>query len=113
MKMKKEANAYKLPLEEMTGAFGGRLMTPEEEYEADLISKQVLLSEKYRRGLKTITRMKMKELRIVHPEWTLKETLVAMLNGYNPDLPPVVLLEITQFIINEWVRQPQQELAMA
>ncbi len=79
------------------------------------VQRQALLTEKYRKGLKFLTRLKIKKLHKTHPEWHLNDLLAAVVKGYNPELPAVVMLEMTQFIIEEWekTKQPDPEAVLA
>lgn len=88
--------------EKFLESIGAKPMTAQELAESALIKKQIPFTEKYRKGLKTITRMNMRELSKAHPEWGLPETLAALVKGYNPELPPPVLLEMVQHIIAQW-----------
>lgn len=37
-----------------------------------------------------------------HPDWPLKDVLSDILKGFNPEIPPDMILEMTQLIIREW-----------
>ncbi len=77
-------------------------MTEEELLQMAMLSQKSFFKEKYRHGLKVLTRMDMQRLQQEHPDWRLKDVLAAILKNYNPELPAVILLEMTQFIIAEW-----------
>jgi hypothetical protein len=82
--------------------------------EADILrtaefSKTAFFKEKYRKGLKTLTKYEMRQFRKAHPDAQLKDVLAALVKDYSPELPPSILLEMTQFIIAEWERTPQTD----
>jgi hypothetical protein len=77
-------------------------MTEEEFLQMATLSQKSYYKEKYRHGLKMLTLMDMEKHIQEHPEWQLKDVLAAILKNYNPELPAVILLEMTQFIITEW-----------
>ncbi len=108
-----KSTATTISITEKATMLGGRFLTKEEDLQLPANRKNAYLKEKYRKSLKTVTRFRIKDLLDEHPEWPLKAILVAILDGYNPALPPEVLLEMTRFIIAEWQKQPQPELAMA
>lgn len=66
------------------------------------ITRNSYLKEKFRLSLKSLTKRLIQERATIHSEWTAQEVLVDIMKGYNPKLPPVVLLEMTQFILEEW-----------
>ena len=88
-------------------------MTDAEKAETAIITRNSYLKEKYRMSLKSYTKRKIQEYANIHADWRAKEVLVEIMKGYNPELPPVVLLEMTQFILEEWAKRQttKQELA--
>ena len=79
-----------------------REMTGEEKAQAAILSQKSFLKEKYRYALKLTTQMKVHEYAQTNPEWGTKDVLIAILKGYNSQLPSIVILEMVQFIMNEW-----------
>lgn len=77
-------------------------MTEEELLQMAVLSQKSFFKEKYRHGLKVLTLMDIHRLQQDHPDWRLKDVLAAILKNYNPELPAVILLEMSQFIIAEW-----------
>ena len=100
--MKMESNLVNLSLEEKFEVSSAKPMSQEKQRRMEILLKNSFFKEKYRKGLKTLTRMDMQELRKEHPEWGLKDMLAAIVKDYHPELPPLLLLEMTQFIIAEW-----------
>jgi hypothetical protein len=88
---------------------GASPMTETDILETETFSKMAFLKEKYRKGLKTLTKYEMRQFVKQHPEGQLKDVLVALIKDYNPELPPSILLEMTQFIISEWERTHHAE----
>ena len=79
-----------------------RYMTKEESAHAAILSKNSFLKEKYRHALKLTTKIKVYQSAQTNPEWSAKDVLVAIMKGYNSQLPSVILLEMAQFIVTEW-----------
>ena len=79
-----------------------REMSDAEKAEMAIITRNSYLKEKFRMSLKFYTKRKIQECADIHADWRAKEVLVEIMKGYNPELPPVVLLEMTQFILEEW-----------
>jgi hypothetical protein len=77
-------------------------MTEAEKAETAIITRNSYLKDKFRQSLKSFTRRKIYECVNMHAEWTAKEVLVDIMQCYNPKLPPIVLLEMTQYILEEW-----------
>jgi hypothetical protein len=92
-----------------------REMTEAEKAEMAIITRNSYLKEKFRMSLKFYTRRKIQEYAAIHAEWRAKEVLVDIMKGYNPELPPVVLLEMTQYILEEWekIQARKNELVLA
>ncbi len=88
---------------------GAYPMSDTEEIAANALLKNSFFKEKYRKSLKTLTKVEMRQLQKVHPEWQLKDVLSALFNDFNPELPSSILLEMTQFIIVEWEKTHQSE----
>ena len=90
-----------------------REMTDAEKAKTAIITRNSYLKEKFRMSLKFYTKRKIQEYADIHADWRAKEVLVEIMKGYNPELPPVVLLEMTQFILEEWAKRQttKQELA--
>jgi hypothetical protein len=79
-----------------------RLMTEEESARVATITKNSYYKPKYRKALRTVTRMDVHDYFNKHPEATAKEVLADMIASYNPHLPSPLLLEMTEFILSEW-----------
>lgn len=79
-----------------------RYMTDAEKAQSALLSEKSFFKEKYRHALKMTTKMKIEEYAQIHPEWTIKDVLIAIITGYNSQLPSQVILEMIQFIVIEW-----------
>ena len=105
--MKKENNIS--DIEETLTSIGASPMTESDILETASFSKTAFFKEKYRKGLKTLTKYEMRQFRKEHPDGQLKDVLVALIKDYNPELPPSILLEMTQFIIAEWERTHEAE----
>jgi hypothetical protein len=88
-------------------------MTEDQEKQSAIISQQILLKDKYRQALKTITKMEIQNLAKEHPDWCTKDVLVYIVKDYNPELPSQILIEMTQFITNEWDIVKTKQLAVA
>jgi hypothetical protein len=86
-------------------------MTEEELQQMATLSQKSFFKEKYRHGLKILTQMDIERHILEHPEWQLKDVLAAILKNYNPELPAIILLEMTQFIITEWEKTHVKENA--
>ncbi|MEK7253826.1 MAG: hypothetical protein AAB316_03720 [Bacteroidota bacterium] len=111
--MKKEASLAAISWEEKLAFFGAKPMSPEALEQTHANRQQSYFREKYLKGLRTVTRIDMHQLRKEHPEWGLKELLSAMLPGYSPELPPQVLLMMAQFIAEEWEKSEREEGVVA
>ncbi|MEK7255989.1 MAG: hypothetical protein AAB316_14655 [Bacteroidota bacterium] len=98
-----------LTTEEILKKYGGRLMSPEEAARAKSSSKQIILSKKYRNGLKSVVGIHLYKLHLTHPDMPLSLVIATMLQDINPELPAEVLLEITAFIIEEWEKIKQED----
>ncbi len=98
--MKKENNISSF--EETCRLIRATPMTEAEIIETNAATKNSFYKEKYRNGLKTLTRVDMRSLKLEHPEWQLKDVLIETIKDYTPELPTPILLEMIQFIIAEW-----------
>jgi hypothetical protein len=87
-------------------------MTDEEKAETAIITRNSYLKEKFRKSLKLYTRVKIQEFAGTNPDLSSKDLLVSIIKGYNPKLPPVVLLEMTQYILEEWEKIQAKNKAM-
>ena len=79
---------------------------------------QKQFSEKYRKGLKLVAAINVRDTIKAHPEWGLVEVLVDILKTTNRDMPPAFLAEFVQHIIASWERyeaakKETSELAVA
>jgi hypothetical protein len=108
--MKKENNIS--DVEETRMSLGASPMTEADILETATFSKTAFFKEKYRKSLKTLTRYEMRQFIKQHPDGQLKDALAALIKDYNPELPPAILLEMTQFIISEWELTHQAEPAL-
>jgi hypothetical protein len=88
-------------------------MTEEQEKQSAIISQQILLKDKYRQSLKTVTKLVIQNLAKEHPDWCTKDVLVYIIKDYNPELPSQILIEMTQFITNEWDIVKSKQLVVA
>ena len=79
-----------------------RPMPKEMEDKLTWVDQAVFKSKKYRMGLEMVTALSYDELRQAHPEWPLKDILAETVKGFNPDLPPHLLVEMTQLICRKW-----------
>lgn len=66
------------------------------------IHRQVLASEKYLKSSELATRLYFNELVQKHPDWNLKEIFVAVVQTFPDEMPPKVMLNMTQIIFEEW-----------
>jgi hypothetical protein len=90
-------------------------MTAEESTQMAIIAQKSLYKEKYRHALKSLSKMKIYEYYGTNPDWSAKDILLNVMKEYNPNLPSVVLIEMTQFILNEWesIKSSKKELILA
>jgi hypothetical protein len=79
-----------------------REMTDEEKAHTAHITRNSYFKKKYRMALEITTKMMIQEMYKQHPDWSVKEVLVAAIKEYNSDLPSVLLLEMAQLIVSEW-----------
>ncbi len=91
-------------------SIGASPMTKEDLLQTESVLKNAFFKEKYRTGLKNLVKSDMKLFKKQYPEWQLKDVLVAVIKDFNPELPPAILLEMTQFIIAEWESSSQKEV---
>jgi hypothetical protein len=98
--MKKENNMSSF--EETCRLVRATPMTEAEEIRIKAILKNSFFKEKYRNSLKSLTKVKMRSLKMQYPEWQPKDVLIAVIKDYAPELPTPILLEMIQFIIAEW-----------
>lgn len=108
--MKKENNIS--DSEETCLSIGASPMTEADILESTAFSKTAFLKEKYKKSLKTLTKYEMRQFIKQHPDGQLKDALAALIKDYNPELPPSILLEMTQFIISEWERTHKAEAVL-
>ena len=90
-------------------------MTDEECTQMAIVAQKSLLKDKYRHALKSLSKMKIYEYYETNPDWSAKDILLNVMKEYNPNLPSVVLLEMTQFILNEWetIKSSKNEMVLA
>lgn len=96
--MKKESNN----VHQLSESVPFRYMTEAENKQMADLTKNSFFKEKYRHALKVSTKIELFQLYVAHPEWTAKDILITLLNGYDASLPPSLLLEMAQFIMTEW-----------
>jgi hypothetical protein len=108
--MKKENNIS--DNEEARMLIGVSPMTEADILESTTFSKNAFFKEKYKKSLKTLTKYEMRQFIKQHPDGQLKDVLAALIKDYNPELPPSILLEMTQFIISEWERTHEAEAVL-
>ena len=96
--MKKESNDVR----QVSNNIPHRYMTEAENQQMRLLSKKSFFKEKYRHALKISTKIDLLLLNQTHPEWTAKDVLSSLVKSYDPQLPTLILLEMTQFILAEW-----------
>jgi hypothetical protein len=108
--MKKENNIS--DTEKQHALIGVSPMTDANILRTAAFSKTAFFKEKYRKSLKTLTKYEMRQFIKQYPDGQLKDVLVALIKDYNPELPPSILLEMTQFIISEWELTHQAEPAL-
>jgi hypothetical protein len=91
-----------------------RNMTEEEKARIEIITKNSYRKEKFRRGLKSYSQMRVYEFYKTNPEWGAKDILINVMMGYNPDLPSDVVLEIAEYILQQWevLQTSKKELAL-
>jgi hypothetical protein len=106
--MKKENNITASTFGEAYQSIGASPMTEEDILQTDVLFENAFFKEKYRKGLKTLTLNDMSQLKKQHPNWQLTDILSAIIKDYNPELPPSILREMTQFIISEWENNHQE-----
>ena len=77
-------------------------MSKEMEESLKWVDQAVFKSKKYNMALEMVTNLSYNELRQANPEWPLKDLLAKIVKGYNSDLPPNLLLKMTQLICEKW-----------
>ena len=77
-------------------------MADEEQAQMAIIAQKSLYKDKYRHALKSLSKLKIHEYYETNPNWSAKDILLNVMKEYNPNLPSIVLIEMTQFILNEW-----------
>lgn len=100
--MKKEIDDINKLVITKTEAIPFRYMTQEEEARAKILSNKTFFKEKYRNALKISTQIELYKYAQSNPEWIAKDVLIAILKGYNSQLPSIILVEMAQFIVTEW-----------
>jgi hypothetical protein len=108
LEMKKENEISELSYE----SIGASPMTEADIIQTDALLKNAFFKDKYRNSLKSLAKSEMNLLKKQYPKWQLKDVLIAIIKDYNSELPPSIFLEMTQFIISEWERTHQEELAV-
>jgi hypothetical protein len=58
--------------------------------------------KKYRLALQIYAIVEINEYTKTQPTWAAKDILAAIVKDYDPQLPSDILLEMTQFILQEW-----------
>ena len=58
--------------------------------------------KKYRLALKLYATLDIQAYAKTQPNWAAKDVLAAIVKDYDPQLPSNILLEMTQFILEEW-----------
>jgi hypothetical protein len=71
--------------------------------------------KKYRLALQMYAIVDINEYAKTQPTWTAKDILAAIIKDYDPQLPSDILLEMTQFILQEWekVQLSKKQIALA
>ncbi len=87
----------------------GRPMTTEEAKEVKKAFARFPYSAKFKKTLEFTTLFRFDELRLAHPDWELNQILGNILLGFSKDIPPALLLEMTQLIITEWEKKAELE----
>ncbi len=92
-----------------------RIMTEEEKSAFPIDRIKSYRKEKFRRGLKSHSQSRVYEFYKTNPEWGAKDILLNVMEGYNPELPADVVLEIAEYIIMEWekIKASKKELVLA
>ncbi len=75
--------------------------------------RQVLASEKYLKASELATRFLLMELLQKHPDWQLKDIFVAAIQTFPAEMPPQVLLKMTQIIVEEWEKVKLEDAVTA
>lgn len=75
-----------------------------DEARATSMRQQSYLKKKYRLALKFSAMMDIQKYAETHPEWGAKDVLVEIMNNYYSDFPPVIVLEMAEYIVTEWER---------
>ena len=78
-------------------------------YERGEIKKKVLSSKKYLKASELAAQIEMNRLRDEHPNWELKDVLSVILKDFPPEIPSQLLLQLTQFIVEEWEKIEMEE----
>jgi hypothetical protein len=91
-----------------------RFMTEEEQAKYAIDPAKSFRKEKFRRGLKSYSQTRVYEFYKTNPEWGAKDILINVMMGYNPDLPSDVVLEIAQYILQQWelLKASKKELTL-
>lgn len=91
-----------------------RYMTEAEKTKNPLDPDKSFRKEKFRRALKSHSQTRVYEFYKTNPEWGAKDILINVMMGYNPDLPSDVVLEIAEYILQQWdiLQASKKEMAL-
>lgn len=114
--MNKDIKAKTLDLEKLRAeGISIRYMTEEEEAQTAIITRNSVYKPKYRKSLKNSTKLDVHEYYNQHPEAGAKDVLSDMIKEYSSLLPPIILLEVAQVILEEWelIQASKKQLVLA
>lgn len=69
--------------------------------------------KKYRLALKLYATLDIQAYAKTQPNWAAKDVLAAIIKDYDPQLPSNILLEMTQFILEEWEKKQSTKNAFS
>jgi hypothetical protein len=90
------------------------LMTEEERAKMAVLDDKRYYKKKYKLALQFGAKMQLHEFHRTNPTWGAKDVLVEILKNYNSDFPSLIVLEMAQYIVEEWetIQNPKKELAL-
>ncbi|MCB0518619.1 MAG: hypothetical protein H6577_04805 [Lewinellaceae bacterium] len=107
--MKQERTVQEESVQNQIEPFGAKPMTEEQDKQATILHKKSFYKEKYRVGLKSLLKLKMKKIIGENPNAPLTEVLSDLVKRLSPEIPPEILTEMTLFIIAEWEKMTHAE----
>jgi hypothetical protein len=90
------------------------IVVDEDKARIAAMKQKSYLKKKYRLALKFSAMMDLHEFAQTHPEWGAKDVLVEIMKNYFSDFPPVIVLEMAEYIVTEWekIQASKKELVL-